>query len=91
MSFRKLRKAARGKDVVMVENKELVRKNREARKTKKLDTNSFMKKLESSNSFAAKHLRDKLFVKGKHRQINRERVIRIIRDVLDVINEKEVK
>ena len=49
--------------------------------------NQFMEKAENSNSYSAKHLQEKLFVKGKHRAINKERVIRVIRDVLDIIKE----
>jgi len=49
--------------------------------------NLFMKKLDESNSYASKHLKEKINVKGKYRKINKERVIRIIRDTLDVILE----
>ena len=58
-----------------------------APKHKKLDFNSFMAKLEKSNSYASLHLKEKINVRGKHKAINKERVIRIIRDVLDVIYE----
>jgi len=56
-------------------------------KIEKLDFNSFMAKLEKSNSYASQHLKEKINVKGKHKAINKERVIRIIRDVLDIANE----
>lgn len=49
--------------------------------------NEFMKKLAGSDSASALHLKDKLAVKGKKRAINKERVIRVIRDVLEIINE----
>jgi hypothetical protein len=52
-----------------------------------LKFNNFMEKLESSESYAGKHLMEKLNVKGRNKAINKERVIRIIRDVLDVIAE----
>lgn len=54
---------------------------------KLLSVNHFMIKLKQSNSFAAKHLKEKLAVKGKHRHINKERVIRIIRDTIDITND----
>jgi hypothetical protein len=56
-------------------------------KRKKLDFNSFMEKLNKSNAYASVHLKEKLDVQGKHKAINKERVIRIIRDVLDIVNE----
>lgn len=51
------------------------------------DFNQFMEKLEKSNSASSKHLKEKMKVKGKHRSINKERVFRIIRDVIDTIKE----
>lgn len=49
--------------------------------------NDFMLKLEASDSFSAKHLRQKLNARGKFATINKERYIRIIRDTLDVLGE----
>jgi hypothetical protein len=49
--------------------------------------NEFMDKTKKSNSYSAKHLQEKLFVKGKFKAVNKERVIRIIRDVIDIIEE----
>lgn len=52
-----------------------------------LNFNLFMEKLEASSSYTSNHLKEKLNVGGKKRKINKERVIRIIRDVLDVLQE----
>lgn len=49
--------------------------------------NDFMLKLEGSDSFSAKHLKQKLNARGKFATINKERYIRIIRDTLDVLGE----
>lgn len=47
----------------------------------------FMTKLKMSDSYPARHLKGLLEVKGKYRSQNKEKVIRIIRDVLDVYKE----
>jgi len=57
------------------------------RKTKIPNFNTFMEKLDNSESASSKHLKEKLNVKGKHRSINKERVFRIIRDVIDTLKE----
>lgn len=54
---------------------------------KLLSFNEFMEKLENSMSYSSQHLKEKLNVGGKNRKINKERVIRIIRDVLDILQE----
>lgn len=51
------------------------------------DFNLFMEKLNTSNSYSAQHLKEKLFVRGKFKGVNKERVIRVIRDVIDIIKE----
>ena len=51
------------------------------------DMNAFMKKLEASDSFSSKHLKEKINVKGKWKKVNKERVIRVIQDTLNIINE----
>jgi len=57
------------------------------RKAKIPDFNTFMVKLDKSDSASSKHLKEKMNVKGKHRSINKERVFRIIRDVIDTLKE----
>lgn len=47
----------------------------------------FMKKLELSDSYSAKRLKEKLNVQGKSRQINLDRVLRIIQYTLDIVKE----
>ncbi len=60
---------------------------RKKRAPKILSFNQFMEKLEGSDSFTSKHLKEKLNAKGKYAKINKERYIRIIRDTLDVLEE----
>lgn len=62
-------------------------KPRKKRTPQVLNFNDFMLKLDTSNSFTAKHLKQLITVKGRHSRGNKERVIRIIRDVLDLIEE----
>ncbi len=56
-------------------------------KTLIADFNTFMEKLEKSNSASSKHLKEKINVRGKHRSINKERIIRVIRDIIDTMKE----
>lgn len=53
----------------------------------KLTFSEFMSKLEKANSFSAKQLREKLQVKGRHKQINQDRILRIIQYTIDVVQE----
>jgi DNA-binding Lrp family transcriptional regulator len=68
-------------------DQELPVKPKRIRRATKLTFNKFMEKLEKSDSYASKHLKEKLFVRGKFKGVNKERVIRIIRDVLDIYHE----
>lgn len=66
--------------------KEVVAFTKNITKTK-LTFSEFMAKLERSDSYSAKRLREKLNIRGKHRQINLDRILRIIQYVVDVVQE----
>ena len=70
-----------------IAQKILAQYDRETLPQRDLTFNSFMEKLENSNSHTSKHLKALFNVKGKHKTINQERVFRIARDVIDLINE----
>lgn len=66
--------------------KEVVAFTKNISKTK-LTFSEFMEKLQLSPSYAARQLREKLNIRGKHRQINLDRILRIIQYVVDVVQE----
>ncbi len=47
----------------------------------------FMNKMEKSDSWGAKLLKEKLNVEGKYKKINQDRIIRIIQYTLDILQE----
>lgn len=53
----------------------------------KLTFSEFMTKLKKSHSYSANLLRQKLKVKGRHKQINQDRILRIIQYTIDILQE----
>lgn len=56
--------------------------------TELVSFDDFMHYIENSSLPSALHLKEKLNISGKYALVNKERIIRIIRDVLDIYNQK---